>query len=657
MTLKQKELIETSKTAPINKIIKETNKESFRDNEILLSNVVMDQAEAFKFELLYVPGFRYVLSWKANTPKGKEEKEEFSLMLFEPLKVYNVISKLLNKDLLTEHNDLLIEQVVIKRFIEIIEQVFKIGEYVPEDLEPEVKEIIAKLFKSLVNVGYYDEEDHIQTTTNNLMIEVIEQAKEELKSNNRTETQIKLIDNLYNNKDIGKTRRILGRYLNSEHRIIIRNEINTYYKLDKNLLGFNKVSFDDIRRIIRDDLGNNIVSTEDLEKALSVIDEIKKPVYNKVKFNNCIYDMELMEEIHPEKPVFTLTESKYNYNPYAESKYLKEFLETSLNKGTPERTKEYIKGLLQLVGYSFVSGNPLTALIFIVGVGGGGKSVFTNILTEIYGVENIADLSLQDLDRPHGTSSLIDKQLNIVRDADDRTVEAEDTLKQLSGNDPIDVEPKFKNKFTIKRQEVPKTFVIANAIPKFRKTSQSLLSRFVLVEFNVKFRGTNKEDKHLMDKIISEPQEIEWLIYNGLEAYKDMLKNNQDFILRLNEKETKQVVEKYTKPVNYLISKLILKYDPLASETEPLIYADKLNKLCVKLAKLEGIEVKTNKNDLIDGRALINAIREEFNLFDVVDSYGNNYNSDIIKVNGKPKRFYPDLIKDVDMWEQLEHME
>ena len=74
----------------------------------------------------------------------------------------------------------------------------------------------------------------------------------------------------------------------------------------------------------------------------------------------------------------------------------------------------------------------------------------------------------------------------------------EDVLKQLSGNDPIQTNPKFKEAYTIAREEVAKTLIIANAIPKFRKTSQSLLSRFLIIEFNKKFRGTNKEDKNLI---------------------------------------------------------------------------------------------------------------------------------------------------------------
>ena len=453
-------------------------------------------------------------------------------------------------------------------------------------------------------------------------------------------------------KAIAKTRRDLGEYLNKRHGIILRYEINTIYILDKNNIGYNQIKPDGLIKLLSKDLGENLVSDKDLLEALSFISERKKLEYNKVKFNNCIYDMKLNEVITPKNPVFTDIESKYNYNPNAESYILKNFLETSLEKETPERTQNYIKGVLQVVGYLFSSGNTQNILTFIVGVGGGGKSVFTNVLTEIFSIDKVADLSLQELDNPHGTSSLIGKHLNIVRDADDRLVEAEDVLKQLSGNDPIQTNPKFKEAYTIAREEVAKTLIIANAIPKFRKTSQSLLSRFLIIEFNKKFRGTNKEDKNLIGKILEDPEELEWLIYHGLKEYKEMVEANQDFILRMNEKETKVLVEKYSKPVNYLVSKLVLKHDPEAFEYgESQVFSTPLNKMCVKLAEKEGIEVKTNKKDLIDPRVLTKAIKEEFELYDVQVNKGE-YKP--VKADNQ-KRYYPDLIKDIETWEYLDN--
>lgn len=614
------------------------------NKDLFLSNLMYDNSNTFILELFYHRQYNYYLCIKNTTTD-----EEFLIELYfqnPPLDILDVLTRIYeNKNLDPEEIYL---QVAIDYQFPQIYNILK-----SYNTKQDVLLLLKKLFTDIDKSYSKPEANNTYTKAKTqVMKEKIAEVKETIICSKTSDLKIDLLSNLRNRKNITKTRRILGEYLNLRHGIILRYDINTIYKLDKRGLGYNQIKFDDIIQILAKDLRSNLVSNVDLTEALSYISDRKKLEYNKVKFNNCIYDMKSQSIIIPEKPVFTITESLYDYNPAAQSTILKEFLETSLEKETPERTQKYIKGLLQVVGYSFTSGNPLNLLCFIVGVGGGGKSVFTNILTEIFGIDKVADLSLQELDTPHGTSSLIGKHLNVVRDADDRIVEAEDVLKQLSGNDPIQTNPKFKEAFTIPKEEVPKTYIVANAIPKFRKTSQSLLSRFLIIEFNKKFRGTNKEDKHLLDKILDNPEEIEWLIYQGLKEYKEMIDNDEDFILRLSEKDTKTMVEKYSKPVNYLVSRLILKHDPEAFEYgETQIFSEDLNKKCVKLAKLEGIEVKTNKKDLIDGRTLSKAIKEEFDLFDVKI---NNGEYKPIQDNNTKKRYYPDLIKDVEMWQYLD---
>ncbi len=617
---------------------------------LILSKPVYDSPKSFLFELLYQKDLGYSLAWKNNNT-NKEDLKTFPYIVI-PENFVKIVTKLRDNEKLT-NDEKLLENWISPLLLIIQNEITDNLSYINPEIRQEIYNILIDLLDSICKIDILEEPNkYIEKPVIYLMETEILEEMETIKDLDNIGLKTTIQSNLKERKAIAKTRRDLGEYLNKRHGIILRYEINTIYILDKNNIGYNQIKPDGLIKLLSKDLGENLVSDKDLLEALSFISERKKLEYNKVKFNNCIYDMKLNEVITPKNPVFTDIESKYNYNPNAESYILKNFLETSLEKETPERTKEYIKGVLQVVGYLFSSGNTQNILTFIVGVGGGGKSVFTNVLTEIFSIDKVADLSLQELDNPHGTSSLIGKHLNIVRDADDRLVEAEDVLKQLSGNDPIQTNPKFKEAYTIAREEVAKTLIIANAIPKFRKTSQSLLSRFLIIEFNKKFRGTNKEDKNLIGKILEDPEEIEWLIYHGLKEYKEMVEANQDFILRMNEKETKVLVEKYSKPVNYLVSKLVLKYDPEAFEYgESQVFSTPLNKMCVKLAEKEGIEVKTNKKDLIDPRVLTKAIKEEFELYDVQVNKGE-YKP--VKADNQ-KRYYPDLIKDIETWKYLDN--
>ena len=77
-----------------------------------------------------------------------------------------------------------------------------------------------------------------------------------------------------------------------------------------------------------------------------------------------------------------------------------------------------------MIGYFFTSGNKYNLFPVCTGVSGGGKSVFTNILTNIFGKDKIADLSLQEMENnTHSTSSLANKHLNFIRDSDNTTIE------------------------------------------------------------------------------------------------------------------------------------------------------------------------------------------------------------------------------------------
>ena len=156
----------------------------------------------------------------------------------------------------------------------------------------------------------------------------------------------------------------------------------------------------------------------------------------------------------------------------------------------------------------------LTVLPLIIGISGGVKSVFANIRTAIFGKEKIADLKLQQIETDaHATSSLVNKHLNIIQDSDTSTINNNSLIKQLTGNDPLQVNPKYVHPFVLPPEEVPKSILIGNNFPKFTKLEQALIERFLIIEFKVKFRGTNQENPNLLSDILNEPEEIEWFIF------------------------------------------------------------------------------------------------------------------------------------------------
>ena len=433
-------------------------------------------------------------------------------------------------------------------------------------------------------------------------------------------------------KHIGKARQGLAKFIKSEYDLILRKNSHELYILDFGTNCYTQVNFDELFVLVSNGLGEGLINEDDLNEAIKYISDRRDPEHNIVKFKNCLFDMDKLEPIHVEKPVFTQVESAYNYNPDAKSRIVKEFLHTSLKNKDESKTERNIKGIKQLVGYLFTSGNKLNVLPLIIGISGGGKSVFANILNAIFGEDKIADLKLQQIEKdPHATSSLINKHLNIIQDSDASTINNNSLIKQLTGNDPLQVNPKYVHPFVLPPEEVPKSILIGNNIPKFTKLEQALIERFLIIEFKVKFRGTERENPNLLNEILSNPEEIEWLIYESLKEYKSMTKNGDDFVLRENGDETRKLVNKHQNPLSYIFSQLITGF---SDTNDAYVYTQDLKSVIKYYAKEEGTDLTLNPKGDIPSKQMMSVIRNEFDLWD------NTYTTQTYK----GKRYYPCLI-------------
>ena len=501
-----------------------------------------------------------------------------------------------------------------------------------------------------------------------LELKTINPILEELRLEELEELKASLVPRLLDGTKPTKTRKELASYLEEQHGIILRKDSGELYKREPT--GYSFISLDDLIILLSEDLGANIVSNKDLLEAIASISSRLVPVHNIVKFPNLVYDISKFQIITPSEPIFSLVESKYNYNPKAESTILKEFLYSSLARETEEETDRTVKGLLELIGYLFTSGNKYNILPILAGVSGGGKSVLTNILTHIFGKDKIADLGLQQMNKdPHGLASLSNKHLNFIRDSEGGLIEDNGNLKKLIGNEDIGVNPKYKPPYIIPKEEVPKTVLIANNIPRFR-TKSDIINKLVIIEFLVKFRGTDRENPNLEEEILANPQEIEWLIYNSIEAYKE-IQQGQDFILKLPVDETLKLMDKHTNPISYLLGLVIEEHNPAkAMELEKPILTHELNQVLIYMAGIYGVDIELDKNGLIPARLLLTAIKKEFNLEDGetvpnpngYEDINRKYETKTIYINDKLTdnreyfREYPNLIASEKYWSILEEL-
>lgn len=523
------------------------------------------------------------------------------------------------------------------------------------------------LFNTLkheIKLQYYAEEQltDIEKVLNNISDEDLEKDNDYKSA--LAESISDEIKELFQERERGAVeigRRKLSSLLTIKYGVILRKYIGTIYKENGN--GYEPTSHDDLILELTKLFGNNFIHDGDLKKAIGYISKRLEPKPNKIKFENTLFDMEKIKEYKPPRPIFTVLNIPYKYNPNAKSTLMKDFLKSSFERENEEATKEAVKGIKQLTGYLFTSGNSLEILPIFTGLTGAGKSTFLNILTGIFGKDKISGISLQSLENDvHASSGFIGKHLNIIRDSDTTMIKNISILKSWTGNESYPVNPKFKDLFDLPAEEVPKPLLACNTMPVFKVYDDALIRRFVIIEFKVSMTKTGKAIKDLDKKILADNEEVEWFIYESIQAYKEMIENGESFIFKISDEETMELIEKHTHPINHIIHRLICKHDPIAYDHEKTndlngdfrpVFTDDLVEAILFISDNDGIDVPVNKNGKIDKRKLLNIIRDEYDLHDgeIVKhkdsgkyTIHRDYTARSERWNGLNKKAYPNLI-------------
>lgn len=457
-------------------------------------------------------------------------------------------------------------------------------------------------------------------------------------------------------------RRELSELLTDYYGVILRKHMGTLYMINGN--GYEPTTHDDLINELTKLFGKNFIHDTDLKNAIGYISDRLEPTPNIIKFENTLFDMNTIEPIESNAPIFTVLNIPYNYNPNAKSSLFKQFLTTTFERDTKEETDKAVKGIKQLCGYFLTSGNTLEILPIFTGLTGAGKSTLLNILTGIIGHDKISGISLQSLENDiHSSSGFIGRHLNIIRDSDTAPIKNNAIIKSLTGNEAYTVNPKFKDLFDLPAEEVPKQILACNTMPVFVVYEDSIIRRFVIVEFLVSMTKKGEDIPDLDKKILADQEEVEWFIYESLKEYKSMIENEETFIFKISDEETKELIEKHTHPLNHIIHMLISKHDPIAYDEDKMamkdyetftpVFTNELVEVILQIANDKGIDIPVDKHGKINKKTLLGVIRDEFDLHDgeiVKDketgqySKHREYTARNERFNGRNAKAYPNLM-------------
>lgn len=211
------------------------------------------------------------------------------------------------------------------------------------------------------------------------------------------------------------------------------------------------------------------------------------------------------------------------YDPEARAPRWKQFL-LEIMDGKPDM----VSYLQRAFGYAATGEIREQAIFFPWGIPGTGKSTTFDHVRAVFGefaIEGSHDLLLTDRRDSHSTSFT---DLNGVRfvkltEVDKGRRLAEALVKKLTGDKRFRARRMREN--DVEFTNTAKFFVLCNDKPRVSGSDEAVWDRIQLIPFDVRFRGTAKEDKQLDEKLLAEKEGIfAWIVRGARRWYEDGLK-------------------------------------------------------------------------------------------------------------------------------------
>lgn len=264
-----------------------------------------------------------------------------------------------------------------------------------------------------------------------------------------------------------------------------------------------------------------------------------------IAFKNGIYNIEecKLEPFNPDIIVKNKIPFNYNYDAYNETM-----------DGMLDRVSCYddqIRDLLEeLAGYVFYRRNELRKGFIFIGDKANGKSTYMDCLNYMVGGHNRTALDLKELGDRFRTAELYGKLLCAGDDIGDEFIPNPAIFKKVVSGDPIVVERKGQDPFTL--YNYAKCIWSANNIPRIKDKTGAVLDRLVIVPFNANFnKDAEGFDPYIKYKLRTD-EAMEYLIQLGLDGLKRVLDNNGFTICDKVQEELREYSENNNPIIGFL---------------------------------------------------------------------------------------------------------
>lgn len=193
----------------------------------------------------------------------------------------------------------------------------------------------------------------------------------------------------------------------------------------------------------------------------------------------------------------------YPYDPAAACPNWKQFLEDicwAANKKWADKEGDARIDLLQeFAGYILFTDCRLQKALLLYGEGENGKSTFLDVLIQVFGKKNFADIEIDKLGKQFQAVELIGKLANVSTETGLNFGGAESMFKKLVAGEDISDCYKGKDFFSFNTRA--KFLIAANTLPRSKDTTYGFNRRFTIVKFQNKFVDDHKPDPAKLERL------------------------------------------------------------------------------------------------------------------------------------------------------------
>ena len=270
---------------------------------------------------------------------------------------------------------------------------------------------------------------------------------------------------------------------------------------------------------------------------------------NLLNLENGILDIEKgVLLVHSPEHLFRI-QLPIEYNPDKRPEKIMKFLHEVLEE-------DYVDWVLDFVAYCLVRNCKQEKALMCVGLGGNGKSTFLKMLFRFLGEDNVSTHSISELTYDRFALADLDAKLaNMHSDIESSEIKRTGKIKQLISGDPISAQHKNLPPFTL--QPFAKLVFSSNQMPDVNEEPDAFFQRWLVVDFANTFRGTDRENKNLLDELTT-PEEFSGLLNEVMKRMPKILKNEGVFKNAPSGYELKRTWKDHANSVESFINNQIM---------------------------------------------------------------------------------------------------